>query len=453
MKKYTRYSGQASLAVVGRWMIQHRIWDKVAERVQIKQKVRKYRPIDKLLDVFLNMLAGGHGVVEVNTRVRPDEGLQRAFGREGCAEQSTLSETLNRCTAEQVSQLRQALQVIYREHSQGYRHDYRKAYQVLDVDMTGMPAGAQGEGVTKGYFAGVKNRRGRQLGRVVASRYDEIVVEQLYPGKVQLDRSLQALVTAAATVLGLTPDQRQRTVLRVDAGGGRDGDINWMLEQGYQVLAKVKHYRRSAKFARSVTVWYAGPKVEGREVGWVERPQAYSQPTRQLAIRHRTHEGHWTYHVLVSTLDDAALFELSQQPLPASLTPDQVLFTALAAYDLRGGGAETIIRGSKQGLGLTKRNKRAFAAQEMLVLLAQLAYNLITWTRHLLEALSDKLASLGCLRMVRDLFHIPGRLVWGKGGQLRQVTLSRQHPWAALFAQALAPVLARDDCMLILGKI
>ena len=45
--------------------------------------------------------------------------------------------------------------------------------------MTGLSAGRLGEGVSKGYFAGERNRRGRQLGRVLASWYDEIVVDRL----------------------------------------------------------------------------------------------------------------------------------------------------------------------------------------------------------------------------------------------------------------------------------
>jgi len=63
--------------------------------------------------------------------------------------------------------------------------------------MTGMSAGRQGEGVTKGFFSGKKNRRGRQLGRVVATLYDEIVAERLYAGTTQLECSLQELVMAA----------------------------------------------------------------------------------------------------------------------------------------------------------------------------------------------------------------------------------------------------------------
>lgn len=77
--------------------------------------------------------------------------------------------------------------MIYRDHGQGYRHNYPESWQVLDVDVTGMPAGRQGEGVTKGCFSDQKGRRGRQLGRVMATVYDEIAVERLYPGNVQLE--------------------------------------------------------------------------------------------------------------------------------------------------------------------------------------------------------------------------------------------------------------------------
>jgi hypothetical protein len=453
MSKHNKFSARASLAAIGVRMRQLGIWQVIERHVQIEQKVIKHTPLNKLLDALINILAGGQGLVEVNTRVRPDDGIQRAFGRDDCADQSTISETLNHCTDETVEQMQSALQTIYQIHSQGYQHDYDTGYQVLDVDMTGMPAGRQGEGVTKGYFAGQKNRRGRQLGRVVATSYDEIVVDRLYDGKRQLDRSLQELVMTAETVLDLSVERRHQTILRVDAGGGRDDDINWLLERGYQILVKVKHYRRSAKLARSVTVWYPDPKVEGREVGWVEAPHPYAKPTRQLAIRKRKQTGEWSYHVLVFTLPDQALFWLGRHPFRYHPTPEQVLLAALAAYDLRSGGAETMFKSSKQGLGLTRRNKRHFAAQEMLVLLAQLAYNLIAWTHDLFAEAPNKLRTFGVLRMVRDAFHIPGRLELDTQGHLLQIVLCAKHPLAHSFTLGLAPILARDNLPLNLGEI
>jgi hypothetical protein len=77
------YSSQASLAVMGKRFIDMKLWDEVRPRVHIRQKVMRHTPQDKLLDCFISILAGGHGLVEVNTRVRPDRSLQRAFGRTG----------------------------------------------------------------------------------------------------------------------------------------------------------------------------------------------------------------------------------------------------------------------------------------------------------------------------------------------------------------------------------
>ncbi|MGD0611033.1 MAG: hypothetical protein ABSB41_05920 [Anaerolineales bacterium] len=212
-------SPRASLAVIGRRFQQMGIWSVVEQNVRIKQKVLQNTPTDKLKDCLINILAGGRGLVETNMRVRPDQALQVAFGRRSCAEQSTISDTLNACTAENVNQMRAAIRVILRLHGHCCQHPYAKRWQVLDVDVTGMPAGRLGEGVTKGYFAGEKNCRGRQLGRVLASWYDEIVVDKLYNGKRQLDSSLPELVLEAEKALNLDESRRRRTILRVDGGG------------------------------------------------------------------------------------------------------------------------------------------------------------------------------------------------------------------------------------------
>lgn len=77
----------------------------------------------------------------MNTRLRSDRALQEAFGRTSCAEQSTIQDTLNACTEATVQQMEQALTLIYRQHSKGYRHNYQRRLQILDVDMSGMPCG------------------------------------------------------------------------------------------------------------------------------------------------------------------------------------------------------------------------------------------------------------------------------------------------------------------------
>jgi hypothetical protein len=160
---------------------------------------------------------------------------------------------------------------IFRQYGHSYRHDYQAEWQLLDVDMTGLPAGRFGDGVTKGYFAHHQNARGRQLGRVVATHYDEVIVDRLYEGKRQLEASLPELVTLTESALPLTEDQRKCTILRVDGGGGSDTDINDLLQRDYHILVKIHNWQRAVKLAMSVQHWYPNSKVPGREVGWVEK--------------------------------------------------------------------------------------------------------------------------------------------------------------------------------------
>ena len=135
----------------------------------IGQKTVKHTPADKLYDAWISLLTGAHGLVEINTRLRTDPGLQRAFGRSACAEQSVVQETLDACTTENVLQLQQALDEIFRQHSQSVQHDYQASFQLLDVDMSGLPCGPKAAFATRGYFAGQYHRRGRQVGRVLAT--------------------------------------------------------------------------------------------------------------------------------------------------------------------------------------------------------------------------------------------------------------------------------------------
>lgn len=440
MKTSIEFTRQASLVMVGQKFLEMGLWSAIEKYVMVKQKVRYYTPHQKMLDAFITMLAGGRGIVEVNTCIRPDRVVQLAFGRTGCAEQSTISEMFNACTAETVQQMRQALKVIIQQHSQCYQHDYRHRWQVLDIDMTGLPCGPQCVGATKGYFAHQPQRRGRQLGRVLATLYDEIIAERLYEGKYQLDKNFKELILTAEEVLDLAENKPKRTILRVDGGAGDEANINWALRRGYHLLTKVKNWQRAYKLAKSVRRWYADSKVSDREIGWVEQPTVYTAPTRQLAIRHpkKKKDGSldWHYHVLVFTLTDAMLWELAKFPKVKRLSSRQVMFAALYAYDLRDGGLETQNRGDKQGLGLAHRNKRSFAAQEMLVLLAQLAHNFVIWSRNQLAKVAPHFRKFGIQRIVRDLFQIDGQAIISATGHIQRVTLNPKHPYADAFQRA-----------------
>jgi hypothetical protein len=439
------FTGCASLAAVGVKLRQLDVFGPIRKTVRIAQKTVKHTPIDKVYDAFISRLSGAHGLVEINTRLRSDSALQVAFGREACAEQSVVQETLDRCTAENVSQMEQALDSIYRQHSQGYRHEYATHYQILDVDMSGMPCGKKAAFASKGYFAKQRNRRGRQLGRVLASRYEEVVVDRLFDGKTQLSKALQPLMQAAEQTLGLDQRQRARTLVRTDAGGGSVDDVNWLLLRGYQFHGKDYSSKRAQRLAQSVQDWIDDPQVQGRQVGWVRLPATeYVRPVRRIAVRCRKANGQWGIGVLISTLTPAEVLALTQPAASPDADAATILLAYVSLYDLRGGGVETSFKGDHQGLGSTKRSKKRFEAQQMVMLLGCLAHNVVIWARQWLTqaAASTKLRHYGILRMVRDVFHVSGFLVFDALGHLVQIVLNRAAPLAPILLVALRVLLA-----------
>jgi hypothetical protein len=229
------YTPRATLCALGLKVRSLKLFDTISEHVRIRQKTIRHTPLEKMQDAFIAILAGAHGLCEVNTRVRSDEALQRAFGRQSCAEQSVVQETLDRCTAENVRQMEEAVDAIFRTHSRAYRHDYKRGLLLLDLDLTGLPCGRSAERAAKGYLSGYGIRRGRQMGRVMAPAYDEVVVDRLHPGNLQLRDTLPHLVEALERTLELEEAKRRRTVLRIDAGGGSMNGINWLLRRGYHI--------------------------------------------------------------------------------------------------------------------------------------------------------------------------------------------------------------------------
>ncbi len=426
----------------------------IAERVKIAQKTIKYRPTEKLVDALITILSGAKGLVEANKRVRPDRAIQCAFGRQGCAEQSVISDTLNACTVENVSQIEEAFQMIYQRHSVACRHDYAAELQVLDIDMTGMPCGRKAAFASKGYFAKQRNRRGRQLGRVLATNYQEIVIDQLYDGKTQLPVAFQLLMSKAEVILGLDEAKRRRTLLRMDSHGGSQDDVNWALQRGYQVHTKEYSGDRARKLATSVQAWHHDPKLPGRQVGWVTIPATeYVRPVRRIAVRSRKKNGQWGIGVIISTLTPQEATLLAHMPCHRWQDPLSILLAYVYGYDLRSGGVETQIKGDKQGLGIHKRNKKRFEAQQVLTHLNALAHNLIIWARRWLAPTCKPLQRYGILRMVRDVFQVRGQVFFHKDGRISHIQLDHADPLAEGLCRGLTSLLQPLQVAVNLGQI
>jgi hypothetical protein len=451
-------SAHASLAALGVHLQRLDLFGPIRQQVHIAQKTVRYAPIDKLYDAFIALLAGAQGLVEINGRLRPDLALQAAFGRGGCAEQSVVQDTLDACTQETVEQMEAAWALIYRQHSQGYRHRYADAWQILDADMSGMPCGKKAAMATAGYFAKQRNRRGRQLGRVMATRYREIVVDRLFDGKTQLNVALLPLVSAAEVTLDLDEAKRERTLIRIDAGAGSISDINWLLMRGYFVVSKDYSTTRARLLAAQVTDWVVDPRDAQRQVGLVPTPASeyhagqYRRCVTRVAVRCRLANGAWGVGVVVSSLPVADACALAGLEPSAATDPTLGLLAYVYLYDQRGGGVETSFKEDKQGLGITKRSKKRFAAQQVVALLGALAHDVLTWAKRWMLPGVPAIQRLGIKRLVRDVFGITGRVAVDHEGHVRHIVLNQANRLARHLLAALQMLASSADVAVSLGE-
>lgn len=426
-KKAQNFSPHASLVPLGLKLQDLGLFKPVEKLVKIKQKVLKYRPTAKLYATFIAILAGMESMVELNKYLGADPALLAGFGLAACADQSTVQDTLDACSSDNLSQMEQAYAEIYRHFANAPRHNFERRWLIMDSDFTAEPCGLLGESGSKGYFGKLHHHFGRQIGRVIATQYQEIVVERLYAGNVQLISRFEELVEEAEKRLDLSPVRRKQTILRADAGAGSVENINWALERGYGYHGK-SFGLLSQALLDSVEKWVTDPKQPSREVGWVGSQIAnpYTKPVVRIAVRCRKNNGQFAKAVIVSSLSSELVLGLTKQHRAAQqiAESEQALFAYVYFYDQRGGGIETEIKEDRQGLGLGHRHKRHFEGQAMLQQLLALAHNVLVWARGWLAQKEVKINGYGIKRLVRDVFGISGRVKLSKKGRLRHIELN-----------------------------
>lgn len=222
--------------------------------------------------------------------------------------------------------------------------------------------------------------------------------------------------------MSLNAEQKQRTILRTDSGFGGDDNINYALTEKWQVLTKGSGGKRPNAFARQVapTAW----RVLRPDDRWVARavnPPSYTQPVQHLVLRWRNQKGELKHATVICSI------------LAWSMTE------VINYYDARG-SCETEIQADKGGLKLCERRKKQPAAQEALILLTDLAHNLLAWSSPWMFP-DGPLAQFGTTRLIEDVLAIPGHLIFDDE-QLVEVQLNELHPHASQVALGLARLLA-----------
>ena len=275
-----------------------------------------------------------------------------------------------------------------------------------------------------------KSGIGTAVGTGLSHRYSEILYEQLADGKQQLGVLLHGLVDETENRLDLDQNRRGRTLLRMDSGGGDQAAVNWLLRRGYLMLLKMAGSQRTAKLARQIpaAAWLSDPRQPHRQLAWLPNGIAYERPTQQVVERWVSPHQRQVHYAVLVTNAPASLLQGLTASSDFPLSGDPHLLQLAYAYDLRSGALESCNRADKQTFGLHHPYTHVFHAQQILLLLAQLAHNLLPWVA--LRLRPHLTHPIGLQPLLRDGLAIAGRLYFDPQGQLVALVLNALHPLA-----------------------
>ena len=170
-------------------------------------------------------------------------------------------------------------------------------------------------------------------------------------------------------------------------------------------------------------------------------------------MRCRLANGQWGVGVIVSSLPLADACVLAGLDATAAIRdPTLALLAYVYLYDQRGGGVETSFKEDKQGLGISKRSKKRFAAQQVVALLGALAHNVLTWAKRWMLPVVPAIQRLGIKRLVRDVFGVTGRVEVDHEGHVRHIVLNQANRLARHLLVALQTLASAADVAVTLGE-
>jgi hypothetical protein len=211
----------------------------------------------------------------------------------------------------------------------------------------------------------------------------------------------------------LAAAHRRMVLWRLDGGFGTDPNLLWLAEHNYHFHAKGFAGRRAAKLAQQVQRWIPSGDAW---IGSVASPVDYGRPV-SVWVKRRLEKDGFQYSYYLTTLK---LHSITR---------------AMQLYNQRGRAEVEQFRNDKQGLHLSSRRKQLLVAQQALILLTDLAHNLLADFQQTALA-GTPLAGFAAKRIVRDLLNIEGSLVW-EAGELKRIDLHQGHPYAAQMVECL----------------
>jgi hypothetical protein len=414
-------TGPASLCALGESRRRPCGFAPLRGQVTMAQKVVKYRPIETRLDGLLGMLCGAKTIAQSHVTISVGPAVQRAFGRQGCAEPSTMARTLQACTAENVAPWERVAWDYLKRSGVTPRPPRHAELWWVDADGTPMSTGAKAEGSERAWLGRSRRKTGRNTRRCTASADREIRHETLQRGNASAMPALKAARPALAASLSWTREVWQRIVIRRNGGLGTTAVRHGLRSRGAQVVAQI---------SRSERVWGGRPQVgpgpptsrRGREMaeGVAPRRCCRPPPTPDV-IRTVKDKGGDQDAVLVTTLAARSPAELADREdgramIEAPCGPDQ------------------------PGLGLGTRRQHTWEAQPRGVRWARLAHHRLLWRQRWLSRVPTtrwRWRQDGGGRRRQDVWTVPGGIRW-RNGWLVSTRFAPLHPQAQGLQQRCA---------------
>ena len=95
--------------------------------------------------------------------------------------------------------------------------------------------------------------------------------------------------------------------------------------------------------------------------------------------------------------------------------------------------------------------KGRLPAQQMVVLLTTLAHNVLVWSRRWLARGAPRLASFGIVRLIQEVWAVPGRVKLADDGAIRRIRFRPEHPRARDVYRGLGPLCPHGQTLGFLG--
>jgi hypothetical protein len=96
------HSQHALLCLIGQKVQQLNLLEPLHRLVKIDQKTLVHSPSEKLTDTMLAIACGAEALSQINTVLRADNAVSRAWSRNTCADHSSVQETLSACGEERL---------------------------------------------------------------------------------------------------------------------------------------------------------------------------------------------------------------------------------------------------------------------------------------------------------------------------------------------------------------